>query len=569
MLLFLRQAGRFPGLLLAITLIFCVGLHPLCFGAAEEGRRSFALAAGAAEATLETFSEQADAQIVYLIEDVRGVTTNAVRGDFAVREALERLVAATGLTVMRDERTGAFVLKRERAAPSAPSAPVSTSKAIAVRKPMKSKNPLVVLGAWLALAITPLHAQAPEGTGSITGHVQNVATNEYLNNARVSVKGTAQVAFTDKFGVYRLVDLPAGQVTLEVFYTGLDVAQVPLTVTAKSTVTRDIDLTSVARYGSDNEALKLDAFVVSTDRETDAQAIATNEQRFAPNIKNVLSTDSVGDVLGGSVGEFMKFIPGVTVEYDLADVAGVSVRGIGGGMTSITNDGAPATNIWVSTTRSVDVRSMALNDIARIEVTKVPTPSSPADSLAGTVNMISKSAFERKGRELRYSLNLVGNSENLTLNKTPHSHRDRLTYKVLPGANLDFTWPITKTFGLVIAATHAEVFNEQHRTLQTWSTSGSGTNAVTASTKNPFLSSLQLLDGPRDLTRNSLSVKADWKITPNSVLSVGHIINRTDTRIGSLTYTWSTGTNGTPSVGTGTPLTFGPNFTIGATGRAG
>ena len=106
------------------------------------------------------------------------------------------------------------------------------------------------------------------------------------------------------------------------------------------------DLTSVKRYGTDANTVRLDAFVVSQDKETDNQAIATNEQRFAPNIKNVMSTDSLGDVLGGSVGEFMKFLPGVTVESDLADVSGVSIRGIGGGMTSITNDGAPASNIW-------------------------------------------------------------------------------------------------------------------------------------------------------------------------------------------------------------------------------
>ena len=52
---------------------------------------------------------------------------------------------------------------------------------------------------------------------------------------------------------------------------------------------------------------------------------------------------------------------------------------------------------------------------------------------------MAKSAFERSGRLLRYSLNLVGNSENLTFNRTPHSHLDRETYKILPGANLDFT----------------------------------------------------------------------------------------------------------------------------------
>jgi TonB-dependent receptor len=549
-------------LLLALT-----ALATSARAAAEGARRLYAVAGGDAATTLPQFVEQSGEQVVYLVPKVRGVKTNPVRGEFTAREVLDRMLANTALVAVQDEKSGALMIHRPAATPP-PAAPPSPPRPPQPQNEvMKRKNPLALVGAWFALALAPLHAQPPAGTGVIEGHVQNRATGEYLNNARVAVQGTERIAFTDKFGVYHLVNVPAGRATLEVFYTGLDLAQVPVTVPAQGTVTQDVALTSVARYGAGEETLTLDAFVVSSDRETDAQAIATNEQRFAPNLKNVMSTDSLGDVLGGSVGEFMKFLPGVTAEYDLADVAGVSVRGISGAMTSITNDGAPASNIWVSTTRSVDVRSMALNDISRIEVTKVPTPANPADSLAGNVNMVSKSAFERSRRQLRWGLNLVGNSENLTLRKTPHSHRDRLTHKVLPGANLDFTWPLSKTFGLVIAATHAEVFNEQHRLLPTWSFSGSGTNAAAASPKNPFLSSLQLLDGPRDLTRNSLSVKADWKVAPNAVLSVGHIINRTDTRIGSLTYTWSTGTNGTPTPATGTPMTFGSNYTLGATGR--
>ncbi len=441
------------------------------------------------------------------------------------------------------------------------------------------KKSLVLLACFLTtvgLAPRPLPA-APgalasetQATGTITGRVQNVVTGQYLNNARVTLKGTDQTVFTDNHGTYRLVGVPSGPVTLEVFFTDLDVQTIAVDVPAGGSIERNVDLTSAKRYGQDAATVTLDAFVVSQERETDAQAIATNEQRFAPNIKNVMATDSLGDILGGSVGEFLKFLPGVTVENDLADVAGISVRGIGGGMTNITSDGAPASNIWVGATRSVDIRSMALNDISRIELTKVPTPSTPADALAGSVNMVSKSAFERKGRQLRYSLNLVANHENLDLEKTPHSHRDRKTHKILPGANFDFTWPVTKRFGLVIAGTHARVFNEQHRTLQVWSSivppgSPTGTPANYA---NPFLSSVSLLDGPRDLTRNTLSVKADWKVTDNSVLSIGHMASRTDTRIGSLSYVFNAGTNATPSVAGGTPLTWDANQTTGATGRA-
>ena len=412
---------------------------------------------------------------------------------------------------------------------------------------------------------------APQAIGSISGRVQNVATGQYLNNARVAIKGTNNTVFTDKDGAYRLVNVPSGSVTLEVFFTDLDLATVQLNVPAGGVATQDVNLTSVIRYGQQGDGtIKLDAFIVAQDRETDAQAIATNEQRFAPNIKNVLSTDSLGDVLGGSVGEFMKFLPGVTVESDLADVSGVSIRGIGGGMTSITNDGAPASNIWTTTTRSVDVRSMALNDIARMEVSKVPTPANPSDSLAGSINLVSKSAFERSGRQLRYSLNLIGNHENLDLKKTPHSHGDKMTYKIFPGVSLDFTWPVTKRFGMVIAANHSHAFNEQHRTIQTWTSivppgSPAGTPVNYA---HPILNALALLDGPRDLRRNTLSVKADWKISDNGVLSVGHVASRTDTRIGSLTYTWNTSTTATSAIAGGRVLAWDGGQTLGATGRA-
>jgi TonB-dependent receptor len=439
------------------------------------------------------------------------------------------------------------------------------------------KQTIALLSTCLALLTTGVQAAeraapaaAPaQSTGAIAGRVLNVATGQYLTNARVSVKGTNTTVFTDKDGSYRIAGVPSGPVTLEVFFTDLDLATAQVVVPAGGTVEKDVNLTSLSRYGQTADStVKLDAFIVAQERETDAQAIAVNEQRFAPNIKNVLSTDSLGEVLG-SAGEFMKFLPGVTVESDLADISGVSIRGIGGGMTSITNDGAPASNIWTTATRSVDVRSMALNDIARMEVSKVPTPANPADSLAGSINLVSKSAFERSGRQLRYSLNLIGNHENLDLKKTPHSHGDKMTYKIFPGATIDFTWPITKRFGVVIAANHSRSFNEQHRTLQTWSSivppgSPAGTPINYA---NPILNSLALLDGPRDLTRNTLSVKADWKISDNGVLSFGHVASRTDTRIGSLTYTWNTSTNATSTVAGGRTLAWDGTQTLGSTGR--
>ena len=404
-------------------------------------------------------------------------------------------------------------------------------------------------------------------TSTLSGRVLNVATGQYLNRARVSLKGTQRVAFTDADGTYQLSNLRSGPVILEVFYTDLEFKEIALTIPANGSIEQNVGLTSQARYGKNQAVITLDPFILAADRETNAQAIATNEQRFAPNLKSVLSTDTLGDTVGSSVGEFLKFLPGLTAEFDNADIAGISVRGIGGGLTAISMDGAPASNVWVSATRSVDLRSMSLNDVSRIEVTKVPTPATPADSIGGSVNMIGKSAFERRGALLRYGINLVGNGDraNLTLKKTPHSYLDQNSAKVLPGFNFDYTLPIGKRFGVVVSGMSNNIYNEQHFTRNTWASTGTG---ITASASKPYLQGYLLLDGPRNITRNSLALKADWRVTTHSVLSLGGQLNRATTQIGTLQMTFNTGAIAAPTVATGTTFSSTGSATIGATGRA-
>lgn len=419
-------------------------------------------------------------------------------------------------------------------------------------------------------AINPAPSTAPAaGSGRISGRVLNIANGQYLGNAQVTVKETNQTVRTDKFGGYVLADVPSGQITLVAFYTGLDTASITVTVASGDTLSQDINLTSEARYGQD-ATLKLDPFKVSADRETNAQAIAVNERRFAPNIKNVSSTDTLGGVLGNSVGEFLKSMPGITAEYDTMDASGLNLRGLGSDKTAITFDGIPGSNIFVlGPTRAVDTRSMSLNDIARIEVTKMPTPSMAADSLAGSVNMVRKNSFERKGRELKYSFSIASTDENLRLKKSPSGFGDQLRSNLRPGASIDFTWPITDRFGIVIAALAGNTMGEQHFAAKLWQTSGTGTNASTASISNPFLQSMQYMDGNRYMMRNSLSIKGDWKVGDFSVLSFGAARNTANTDIGVMVNQFSTGTNGSPTVVTGASLSFDPVNTLGATGRGG
>ena len=82
--------------------------------AAETAKKSYNLPRGDASATLRQFAGLSGQPIVYLIERVRGEQTNAIVGEFAPREALERMLAGTALTVAQDAATGAFVISRQR-----------------------------------------------------------------------------------------------------------------------------------------------------------------------------------------------------------------------------------------------------------------------------------------------------------------------------------------------------------------------------------------------------------------------------------------------------------------------
>lgn len=157
MFLLQRQAGRSRGLLLALTLILLFGAPRFQLHAAEVSRRTFALVAADAVVTLETFSDQAGAQLVYLIDDVRGVTTNPVQGEFAVGEALGRLLAGTALVVELEGKTGAFVIKRDH---SRAISPAPGNSHTAPRPPMKKSLPARLTAALAAFLAAELAAQS-------------------------------------------------------------------------------------------------------------------------------------------------------------------------------------------------------------------------------------------------------------------------------------------------------------------------------------------------------------------------------------------------------------------------
>lgn len=267
---------------------------------------------------------------------------------------------------------------------------------------MKLKYPLAMLAGWLAFALTPITrsfaAESSSPQGTVTGFVSNSATTAFLEGARIEVVGTPLTALTDRDGRFE-INVPAGPQQIAVSYLGLTRQVMLVTVLAGQTVRQNVGLTS--------EVYTLDAFTVAGVRE--GNALAITKQREAVNVKNVVATDSLGNLAGGNVGDFLQSLPGITADYVAMEVRTVAVRGISADLNSVTMDGERvASSASANTGRAFEFEQASLNLVETIEVTKAPTPDMDADSIGGSVNMISKSAFDRAdARSFSYMVGVV------------------------------------------------------------------------------------------------------------------------------------------------------------------
>ena len=374
---------------------------------------------------------------------------------------------------------------------------------------MKRYSCLTVLTSWIALGVTSA-AQAADnsGSGTIEGRVLNASSGAYLKNVKITVKGATIEAFTDENGEYRLTGVPAGDVPITAFHTGLLPQVSTAKVTAGSTAVLDFSLAR-SQPTAEGDPLKLDAFVVATNREFNAQAIAINEQRFAPNIKNVVSTDEFGDIGEANIGEFIKLMPGVSVNYNGGIFADqVSVRGFPSYTTGVTVDGGQPANAGTGgIQREFDLNVMQmLNNIARVEVAKTPTPDLPASMLGGSVNLVPKSAFERAHPVFSYRVSGTGNSRHLGGSYPSFMGEERIN-TIRPAGEFGYIVPVSKTFGFTLSAASNPRFVVFDNGTSTWDLVRS------------VLTNYSVATSVQRREAVSWGATADWKVAENHVLS--------------------------------------------------
>lgn len=519
-----------------VLLLMATGTAPVVAAASAQVRsqsnvaRPFRIPATEASEALELFAEQANTSIVYLVAHVQGVRTNELRGDYTPREALRRLLTGTALSIEEDARTGTFTLKRGAASSAVPdpSLPLTTEREVPPKQTMKRKTLITLLAGWLGLVAAP--AQTTPGgvpvteTGSLNGKVLNETNGTYVTNARVTVAAHNLETFTDEYGQYRLARVPAGAITVRVDYIGFPSLTRVVQVSAGTQVEQDFNLRPASASSSAaGETIVMDAFTVAAQADMAASDVAVNEQRFAPSIKNIVATDSFADIADGNVGEFAKFLPGVVLNRNGSDGTTISLGGVPPSGTPILVDGnGLASAASSNASRQIEFENMSINSMARVEIDRSPMPDSPASAIGGSVNLISKSAFERSKPLYTFKVYASFPEDDFSFKKQPGPFGEK---KHWYQPNLEFSAivPVNRRFGFTVNGISTRTINNGPGTTQDWVPHqlAQSANYIATTPDAPYLARWRVQERPKLTRREQISATADWRVTEHGVLTFG------------------------------------------------
>lgn len=152
-----------------------------------------------------------------------------------------------------------------------------------------------------------------------------------------------------------------------------------ITIPAGKTLEKDVIL---------NEGLELQEVVVGGAFQGQRRAI--NSQKNTLGITNVVSADQVGKFPDSNIGDALKRINGINVQYDQGEARFGQVRGTSADLSSVTINGNRLPSAE-GDTRNVQLDLIPADMIQTIEVSKVVTSDMDGDAIGGSINLITKS----------------------------------------------------------------------------------------------------------------------------------------------------------------------------------
>ena len=323
--------------------------------------------------------------------------------------------------------------------------------------------------------------------GTIRGRIID-ASKQTLPGASIYIENLRTGVTSDVNGYYTFSNLNPGTYTIKISYVGYSPVEMKITIPAGKTLEKDVVL---------NEGLELQEIVVGGAFQGQRRAI--NSQKNSLGITNVVSADQVGKFPDSNIGDALKRISGINVQYDQGEARFGQVRGTSADLSSVTINGNRIPSAE-GDTRNVQLDLIPADMIQTIEVNKVVTPDMDGDAIGGSINLVTKNSPYKR-----------------TITATAGSGYNRISKKAQ--LNLGFTYGdrfFNDKLGVMLSASYQNAPSGSDDVEFVWDTDSKGTICLT---------DYQIRQYYVTRERQSYSAAFDWDINANHKLFFKGIFN--------------------------------------------
>lgn len=216
------------------------------------------------------------------------------------------------------------------------------------------------------------------GMGSIRGRIVN-EENEILPGAIVLIEELHTGVTSDANGFYNLSNIKPGTYEIQIKYVGYSPVKTKVTITSDKAIEKVFTLSAGVELQE-----------VHVNGAFQGQRKALSMQQNAMGISNVVSADQVGKFPDSNIGDALKRINGVNVQYDQGEARFGQVRGTSADLTSVTINGNRIPSAE-GDTRNVQLDLIPADMIQMVELNKVVTSDMDGDAIGGEINLVTKS----------------------------------------------------------------------------------------------------------------------------------------------------------------------------------
>ena len=219
--------------------------------------------------------------------------------------------------------------------------------------------------------------------GSIAGRITD-SESHTLPGATIIIEDINTGVTSDINGYYTLPNLKPGTYNIKVSYVGYTTVSKTITIKGNKAVEANIVM---------DEGMELQQ--VNVVGAFSAQRKAMQIQKGNMGVTNVVSADQVGKFPDSNIGDALKRINGINVQYDQGEARFGQVRGTSADLTSVTINGNRLPSAE-GDTRNVQLDLIPADMVQTIEVSKVVTSDMDGDAIGGAINLVTKNSPSKR-----------------------------------------------------------------------------------------------------------------------------------------------------------------------------